>query len=41
MDSVAEQLSAALACDISIDTTPAKVPQVADQAKIVAGTGKG
>ncbi|MYA69252.1 hypothetical protein F4Y19_03985 [Candidatus Poribacteria bacterium] len=36
MDSVAEQLSTALACDISIDTTPAKVPQVADQAKIVS-----
>lgn len=36
MDSVAEQLSEALACDVKIDTTPAKVPQIQDQSKIVA-----
>ena len=36
MGSVAEQLSDALACTITIDTAPAKVPQVADQSKIIA-----
>ena len=35
MDSVGEQLSAALESDIRFDLSPAKVPQVQDQAKIV------
>ena len=36
MDSIAEQLSAALECQIRFDMSPAKVPSVQDQAKIVA-----
>ena len=35
MSSVAEQLSKQLECDISIDTSPAKVPQVSKQAEVV------
>lgn len=35
MDNVAEQLSASLECEIAIDTTPCRVPQVHDQSKIV------
>ena len=38
--SVGEQLSAALESDILFDLSPAKVPQVQDQAKIVAELGK-
>ena len=36
MDNVGEQLSQALETSIRFDLSPAKVPQVAEQAKIVS-----
>ena len=39
-DSIAEQITTSLEVDVKIDLTPAKVAQVADQAKIVADLHK-
>ena len=40
-DSIAEQMGLSLEVDVKIDMTPAKVPQVADQARIVSDLVKG